>query len=291
MSGPTVETLLTRTPWLIAEIGCNHCGDPALAHRLTQICIDAGVDAVKGQLRDVYGSPDLYGKGRPYEGPASYGRTYLAHRQALELPLEVHRELRDRCMSQGVSYSVSVWDVPSALTWVKEAPDWVKVPSARMSDLNLLRTLRDQCVVFMSTGMHTEAEIEESESLVPDRLVLLHTTSAYPCAPKDVNLAAMVEMARYYCDTPVGISGHWTGASAIDVAATALGARVIERHVTLDRASKGTDHAASLEPAGIHRWVRDVRQYAIAYGEAGIRRDGVPACEEKARAKLMGGAL
>jgi len=292
LHGPSrmkASELLARKPWLVAEMGANHCGEVRKAEAIADMCCASGVDAVKGQMRDVFGSPHRYGMGRPYDGPNSFGATYLAHRQFLELGISVHRDLRARCESRGVSYSVSVWDRPSAEAWLAEGPEWVKVPSACMSDEDVLAPLREWGgTVIISTGMHTAAEIRSVvESFDRDRLVVLHCTSTYPCRAEDVHLAEMDRM-RGYGAPHIGVSGHWPGASAIDVQAATLGAEVIERHVTMDRTWKGTDHAASLEPEGVRRWVRDVRQVPVAYGRSGVREYGCLPCEESARRKLMG---
>lgn len=278
---------------LVAEIGANHQGDVNLAMRLARMCAEAGVDAVKGQLRDCFAEPPKHWATTPYEGPHSFGATYLAHRQRLELQPHQHEAiafaLRDPFES--THYGVSVWDVRSA-KYAAEAPwaTWLKVPSACLTDLDLVRVCAESGkVVVLSTGMSTLGEVECTVDHIAGwdadgRLILLHCTSAYPCANEDVHLRAMEELGDVY-SLPIGISGHWTGIQ-IDAAAVALGARLIERHVTLDRTMKGTDHAASLGPGGVRSWVRDVRAVEAAMGEAEIR---VLECEKGARAKLRSG--
>jgi N-acetylneuraminate synthase len=266
--------------YLIAEIGANHCGRMDIAKALIDMAADCEVDCVKGQMRDIEGHPEW--REKPYSGPHSYGSTYYEHRKALEFTVEQHVELRDYAALYGLDYTVSVWDVPSAEAWLATEPDWVKVPSACANDKAMLRVLADSAAkVILSTGMMAPVEIDEAVRIFVEPTLLV-CTSCYPCNNEDARLARIGAMREAYPGCKVGISGHWTGIQ-LDAAAVALGAEVIERHVTLDRTWKGTDHAASLEPGGVRKWVRDVR---IVERSIGTPELGVLPGELRPRAKL-----
>ncbi len=271
---------------LVAEIGANHQGVPEVAHRLVTMAARAGVDCCKGQMRDLAAHPEW--KAQPYVGPQSFGATYYEHRAALELPLDVHLNLRHAASAAGCDYGVSVWDARSARRVVESGGwTWVKIPSAALTDHELSRALCDSdLLVILSTGMSTEREVDDATGILDagaaGRYMLLLCTSAYPCANEDVHLSRLETLAEY--GVPVGVSGHWPGIQ-IDAAAVEAGARLIERHVTLDRTMRGTDHAASLGPRGVETWVRDVRAVEAARGTPGLR---VLPCEVAARAKLRG---
>jgi sialic acid synthase SpsE len=288
----TAEFLRPRGPLLIAEIGANHQGSGALAKQLIDLAIGAGVDVVKGQIRDVVtarsegGSYDPSWE-RPYESPHSHGATYAAHRRALELDFAEHRSLRRYTAISGAQYGVSVWDRMSAERWLRaEQPSWIKIPSACLPDRDMLAVIAATDVVaVVSTGMATPGEIEAVVDLwrdVPERLAILHCVSAYPQQVEDVHLRQLERLVGLYSPIPIGISGHWVGIQ-IDVIAATMGARIIERHITMDRTMRGSDHAASLGPDGVRRWVRDVRAVEIARGWP---RTGCYPCEAEARSKL-----
>jgi len=280
----TAHELIGSTCWVVAEIGCNHQGSPMVARSLVDMACECGVGAVKGQLRTLEGHPEWC---RAYDSPHAFGRTYAEHRQALELPLDVHEALRDQAAADGVDYSVSVWDEGAAKRWMKTEPAWVKVPSAALTDTATLDVLADSdAVVVLSRGMSTPEEIDAALKRLKrlDATILLHCTSTYPTANEDVHLRVLDTLRRWYHPIPIGISGHWRGIQ-IDAAAVALGARVIERHITLDRTMKGTDHAVSLERAGLEKLVRDVRAVEAAMGSGKVCVQG---CEQAVRAKLRG---
>jgi len=280
---------------LVAEIGCNHQGDPGIAERLVALAREVGATP-KGQIRDVWESPPEEWGRTPYGGPHAFGPTYLEHRRALELPVRVHREL----LRWHPTYSVSIWDLVSARAWLEPGdagptPSWVKLPSARLTDEPLLRycagwaAAGEGRVLVLSTGMSVEAEVVEAIATVQacgaySHLILLACTSAYPCEAGDVHLRRLDRLRALAPGVPVGVSGHWRGIQ-IDAAAVAMGARVIERHITLDRTMRGSDHAASLEPVGLRRWARDVGVVLDALGRPELR---VLDCEESARRKLRG---
>ena len=262
------------TPRVIAEVGCNHKGDLALAKRMIETAaVDCGADVVKFQKRTPREllSPAQFDA--PHPNPRnSYGATYGAHREALEFTLDAHRELRDHCGEFGVEYSTSVWDATSAREIAVLAPALVKVPSAtnlRFDVLDLLCGLYGG-EIHLSFGMTSHAEEERIVEFFEARgrakdLVLYACTSGYPVAFGDLCLFEIGRLRSFYGERvkAIGFSGHHLG-TAPDVAALALGAEWIERHFTLDRAWKGTDHAASLEPDDFRRLVRDLRDVSLA---------------------------
>lgn len=276
--------------FVVAEIGCNHMGDIDIAKRMIDIAHYCQVDAVKGQKRHI---PELLTEdeyNRPYDGPHSFGKTYGEHRMALELGIEDHKELADYAARLGMLYFISVWDVTSA----REALDhllspMIKVPSAKLTNNEMLDVIRESGkIVLLSTGMSTFDEIDAAVDRLKGAgsLYLLQCTSAYPVQFEDINLRAMTALKERYGDeiAGVGFSGHNLGV-AIDIGAVALGAQIVERHFTLDRTWKGVDHAASLEPTGLKKLVRDIRAFEKSLGEPEKK---VLPCEMETRKKLRG---
>lgn len=262
------------SPRVIAEIGCNHAGDLALAKRMISIAAHfCEVDAVKFQKRDnrVLFSEEEFN--RPHPNPMhSFGRTYGEHRELLEFTVDEHAELKEHCDNEGVVYSTSVWDVPSAQQIARLAPEFIKVPSATNLNLGVLATLCDDFggEIHISLGMTTRAEEQRIVEFLSERgragdVVLYACTSGYPVPFDQLALLEIQRLRREYGEVvkEIGFSGHHLGIAA-DVAALALGARTIERHFTLDRTAKGTDHAASLEPDGLRKLKRDTANVAQA---------------------------
>ena len=257
-----------QTPQVIAEIGCNHKGEFEIAKELIQLAKDVGATVAKFQKRtpkellteEQYNAPHPV----PYN---SYGNTYGAHREFLELSQEQHRELKAFAESIGITWSTSVWDVTSAREMIALEPDFLKVPSACNNHFEMLRVLRDeyQGEVHASTGMTTKEEEEalvsffEQTDQAKGRLVLYNCTSGYPVPFEDICLLDIRRLQQTFSNRvkSIGFSGHHLGI-AVDVAAYTLGASWIERHFTKDRTWKGTDHAASLEPSGLGKLVRDL---------------------------------
>ncbi len=195
----------------------------------------------------------------------SYGDTYGAHREFLEFDLEQHRQLQAWCVEYGIEYSTSVWDLSSAMEICELKPSLIKIPSACNLNRQLLEYLCDNFAgeIHLSFGMTTKSEEEEIVSLFESKgrnmdLVLYNCTSGYPVPFEDICLLEICRMREMYSSRvkAIGFSGHHLGI-AIDSAAVALGAEWVERHYTLDRTWKGTDHAASLEPDGVRKLVRD----------------------------------
>ncbi len=258
-----------KCPKIIAEIGCNHKGDMLIAKELIQIAATyCKADVVKFQKRC---NRELLSKDEfdaPHPNPVnSYGATYGEHREFLEFTLEQHRELQEYCSECGIEYSTSVWDVTSAKEICSLHPKLIKVPSACNLNKAMLGYLCDEFKgeIHLSLGMTTRTEIEQIVSFFEERgrnrdLVLYNCTSGYPVPFDDVCLLELSWLREMYADRVggIGFSGHHLGI-AVDSAAVALGAEWIERHFTLDRTWKGTDHAASLEPDGVRKLVRDCK--------------------------------
>ena len=261
-------------PRVVAEIGCNHKGDMAIAREMIETAARfCKADFVKFQKRCNRELLTPAEFDAPHPNPAnSYGATYGAHREFLEFDQDQHRQLMRWCEEFGIGYSTSVWDLTSAREMAVLAPPMLKVPSACNLHFELLDFLaRDYAgEIHISMGMTTPEEQEEIvtrlEGLgVQGRTVLYACTSGYPVPFDQVCLLEVVRLKELYAARvkDIGFSGHHLGI-AVDVAAVTLGANWIERHFTLDRTWKGTDHPASLEPDGLRKLVRDVRAVATA---------------------------
>ncbi|SHI59266.1 N-acetylneuraminate synthase family protein [Algibacter luteus] len=257
-----------KKPYIIAEIGCNHKGDMEIAKELIKVAkIFCNVDAVKFQKRNNKEllTEDQYNQ--PHPNPAnSYGDTYGEHREYLEFDVNQHQELKAYCDEIGITYSTSVWDLTSAKEISSLNPEFIKIPSACNNNIPMLEWLCDNYKgeLHISTGMTTKNEIEDLVNLFKRKnrnkdLVLYNCTSGYPVPFEDVCLLDINVLIDKYKDDVkhIGFSGHHLGI-AVDVAAFTLGANIIERHYTIDRTWKGTDHAASLEPMGLRKLSRDV---------------------------------
>ena len=280
-------------PKVVAEIGCNHKGDIEIAKELIDIAKFCGADYAKFQKRN---SKELL-TAEQYKTPHpnqmhAYGETYGAHREFLELNVEQHAELKTYCEEKKIGYATSVWDVTSAREIISLQPDYIKVPSACNNNFELLKVLRDEYSggIHVSFGMTTQAEeasvvtfFEENNS-AKERLVIYSCTSGYPVAFEDVNL---LEINRLYASfgekvSEIAFSGHHLGI-AIDNAAYTLGAKWVERHFTKDRTWKGTDHAASLEPEGLRKLVRDLN---ASYNSLNYKKQEILEVEKVQREKL-----
>ncbi|MGB5666426.1 MAG: N-acetylneuraminate synthase family protein [Maribacter sp.] len=271
-----------KEPYIIAEIGCNHKGDMKIAKEMIYMAkIFGNADAVKFQKRN---NKELL-TGEQYEAPHpnpanSYGNTYGAHREFLEFDVTQHQELKNYCEEVGITYSASVWETISAKEIASLNPDFIKIPSACNNNFKMLGWLCENYMgeIHISTGMTTKDEIESIVDFFSkhDRnkdLVVYNCTSGYPVPFKDICLLDILKLKEKYGDKvkSIGFSGHHLGI-AIDIAAYTLGAHIIERHFTLDRTWKGTDHAASLEPMGLRKLCRDLRatHRALTYKQKDI---------------------
>jgi N-acetylneuraminate synthase len=255
--------------YLIAEIGINHNGDIDLAKKLISVAVGAGCDAVKFQKRTidvVYSAEEL---AKPRESP--FGTTNGDLKRGLEFEFEEYQEIDRYCREVKIDWFASCWDEASVDVIAHFSVPCFKIASASLTDDNLLRHTRAVGKpIILSTGMSTIEEVDHAvEVLGKKDLILLHACSTYPAYYEELNLR-VIDLLRERYGTPVGYSGHETGLPS-SVAAAVMGACVIERHVTLDRSMWGSDHAASLEPNGITRLVRDVRLIEKSMGD-GVKR-------------------
>lgn len=255
--------------FVVAEIGINHNGDLDLARQLIDAAAKAGCDAVKFQKRtvDVVYSPEELAM--PRENP--FGATNGDLKRGLELGESEYRAIDEHCRSRQIMWLASCWDEASVDFIERFAPPCYKIASASLTDDDLLRHHKRQGrPIILSTGMSSLEEIDHAvEILGKVDLVLLHCTSTYPAKVGELNLRAIASLSERY-DLPVGYSGHEVGL-ATTVAAATLGAVMIERHITLDRSMWGSDQAASVEPQGFARIVRDVRAIEEAAGD-GVKK-------------------
>ena len=278
---------------VIAEIGCNHKGDMEIAKELIKIAkIFCNADVVKFQKRNNRELLTEEQYNAPHPNPANaYGDTYGAHREFLEFNVDQHAELKKFCEDLNIVYSTSVWDLTSAKEIASLKPQLIKIPSACNNNYAMLGWLCDnfEGEVHVSTGMTTKDEIGDLVDFFITKgknknLVIYNCTSRYPVPFEDVCLLDILTLTEKYGDKvkAIGFSGHHLGI-AVDMAALTLGAEWIERHYTLDRTWKGTDHAASLEPDGLRRLVRDLHAVSKALT---YKSKDVLDIEEVQRAKL-----
>ncbi len=255
-------------PTVIAEVGCNHRGDMEIAKELIKTAaIYCKADAVKFQKRCNRELLTREQYNAPHPNPMhSYGKTYGEHREFLEFIIDQHKELKEYCEQMNIVYSTSVWDLTSAKEVAGLHPAYIKIPSACNNHFRMLDWLCEnyEGEIQISFGMTTHAEEEKIVRLFEDKgrsrdLTVYVCTSGYPVPFEDVCLLEINRVKDTYGERvkQIGFSGHHLGI-AVDVAAYTLGASVIERHYTLDRTWKGTDHAASLEPEGIRKLKRDL---------------------------------
>lgn len=271
--------------YVIGEIGLNHNGDVDIAKKLIDVAAEAGAQAVKFQKRTPLISTPEHMRSVMRETP--WGTmTYLDYRYRVEFNREQYVEIGDYANLRGLDWFASPWDVPS-LEFLEDLNVVAhKVASASVTDMELLRAMAATGKpVILSTGMSTLEQIDAAVSVFdPEQLILLHATSTYPLEPEEANLRMITSLGDRYPGIPVGYSGHERGLQ-ISVAAVALGAVAVERHITLDRTMWGSDQAASLEPAGLEHLIRDIRIIEDALGD-GVKRiypGEVPAMEKLRR--------
>lgn len=268
--------------YIIAEIGINHNGDVDVAKKLIEAAYDSGVDAVKFQKR----TPEIcvpdHQKDQMRETPWGY-ISYLDYRYKVEFGQEEYQQIDAYCKSLGIDWLASAWDIPSLKFIDAFDPPAHKVPSAMLTDHELLREIKDTGrPVILSTGMSTIDEIKAAVKILNmDNLLICHTTSSYPCPPEELNLKMIPTLKSLY-PCPIGYSGHEVGLvpSAL---AVAMGACLVERHVTLDRAMWGSDQAASVEPQGVRTLVKYIRVTEKALGDG---EKHVYESEQSSRSKL-----
>ncbi len=256
--------------YIIAEIGINHNGSVDIAKKLIDWAAIAGCDAVKFQKRtpELCVPKDQWDK----ERNTPWGKmSYIDYKRKTEFGKEEFEIIDRYCKQKGIDWFASAWDEPSIDFLEQFDPVMYKFASASLTDFDLIkRALATGRPIMLSTGMSTENEIEEAINLTgTEDVMIAHSTSAYPCHPSELNLRMVTTLQAKY-DTPVGYSGHETGL-APTLAAVSLGARFVERHVTLDRAMWGSDHAASVEPQGVVKLVRDIRDIEKSLGD-GVKK-------------------
>lgn len=252
---------------IIAEVGINHSGSLGTAIDLIDMAVDCGCDLIKFQKRTPeLAIPDSQ-KNKLKETP--WGEmTYLEYKQKLEFDRNQYSEIRRYCGYKRIPWFVSCWDIPSVDFIMDTCFDvpYIKIPSACLTNDELLKYIMQAGKpIILSTGMSTLKEIDHAVDVLHNKQILMHCTSSYPCRPEELNLQVIPALKeRYGCK--VGYSGHEVGLSTT-VAAVALGAEMIERHITLDRSMWGTDQAASVEPQGLRKLVKDIRTLEKALGD------------------------
>ncbi|KZE89929.1 N-acetylneuraminate synthase family protein [Microbacterium sp. TNHR37B] len=257
--------------YVIAEIGLNHNGDVEIAKQLIDVARRAGADAVKFQKRTPEIATPAHMRDVPRDTP--WGTmSYLEYRYRVEFNREQYVEIGDYATMSGLDWFASPWDVPSVHFLEDLGVVAHKVASASLTDGEMLEALRATGKpIILSTGMSTLEQIDRAVQILgTDNLILLHATSTYPMEAEEANLRVIPALRERYAGVPVGYSGHERGLQ-ISLAAVALGAVAVERHITLDRTMWGSDHSASLEPAGLEHLVRDIRVIEEALGD-GVKR-------------------
>ena len=287
MGDKKMDETQNQRPKVVAEIGCNHKGEMSIAYDLIEAAKNSGAEVAKFQKR---ANTELLTEEQynaPHPNPNnSYGKTYGEHREFLEFDLSQHLLLKNRCDDVGIEYSTSVWDVTSAEELITIDPNFLKVPSACNTHFEMLEVLRDQYrgEIHLSLGMTDLKEEDQiieffSENSQSHRLTLYSCTSGYPVPANDICLLEITRLKDKYSNkvNAIGFSGHHTD-TAIDLASVPLGVDWIERHFTLDKGWKGTDHSASLEPSGLKRLIQDLDlvSAALTYKEAEILEIEIP---------------
>jgi N-acetylneuraminate synthase len=257
--------------YIIAEIGINHNGDLDIAKQMIDAAVHAGVDAVKFQKRTPDIATPLDQQTQMRETPWGY-ITYLEYRHKVEFNEEQYREIDRYCREKRIAWMVSIWDQPSVDFMEKFDTPAYKIPSASLTDFGLIRKARATGKpLILSSGMSTMEQIHQGVKMAGEKdLVLMHCTSTYPCEPEELNLKMVETLRHEFPSIPIGYSGHEVGLVPSSVA-VALGACMVERHLTLDRAMWGSDQAASVEPGGFERLVKYIRVTEAALGD-GVKK-------------------
>jgi len=260
--------------FVIAEIGHNHMGSLDTCKEMFRVAKECGADAVKLQKRD---NKSLYAKSlydQVYDNPNSYGATYGAHREALEFGLQEYTELKHYAKDLGITFFATAFDFVSARFLAELDMPLYKIASADLKNLPLLRCVASlQRPIILSTGGGLMDDIRravDTIGAINPQIAILQCTAAYPCDFGELNLRVIDTLRSEFPHNVVGLSDHDNGI-AMSVAAYVLGARIIEKHFTLNRANRGTDHAFSLEPVGLRKMVRDLHRTRVALGD-GVKR-------------------
>jgi 3-deoxy-D-glycero-D-galacto-nononate 9-phosphate synthase len=270
--------------FIIGEIGQNHNGSVDIAKLLVDLVVRPvhedlfgldlkPMDAIKLTKRDLSEELSASQMRKPYNSPNSFGRTYGEHRQFLELTDEEHFEVYKHAKSYNLKFVETIC-AKGALSLLKLfTPDFIKIASRDLTNLPLLEAIADTGLpVIMSTGMAGKKELDNAVSAISkkhDKISILHCVSEYPAQPKNVNLKTITWLIENYPDYKIGYSDHTVGISA-PVAAVAMGATIIEKHITIDRNMKGTDQSGSLGPEGVFRMIRDIRLTELSLGKKEI---------------------
>jgi len=254
--------------FIIAEIGINHNGDIEIAKKLVELAKSAGCDAVKFQKRTV---EKVYSKSvldSPRESP--WGKTTRDQKLGLEFGKKEYDEINQHCLLYGIDWFASAWDIDSQLFLRQYDLKYNKIASAMLTNIELLETVAQEGKhTFISTGMSTMEEIKNAVDIFKKSncsFELMHTNSSYPMKIEEANLMC-IPMLKKEFDCNVGYSGHEVSAYRVSLIAASLGATSIERHITLDRTMYGSDQAASLEPPGLKRMIKDVRSVESVLGD------------------------
>lgn len=257
--------------FVVAEIGINHNGDLDVAKDLIHAAKNAGVDAVKFQKRTPELCTPLDQRNQMRETPWGY-ITYFEYRQKVEFGEKEYLEIDQLCKEIGITWFASVWDEEAVNFMEKFNAVCYKLPSASLTDHGLLRKVRTTGKpILLSTGMSTIDEIDKAVAVSGlDNLLICHSTSAYPCDPQELNLRMVETLRKKFPTCPIGYSGHEVGLIT-SVVAVVLGACLVERHFTLDRAMWGSDQSASVEPTGFQRLVKYIRVTEESLGD-GVKK-------------------
>ncbi len=287
--------------YIIGEIGQNHNGSVDLAKLMVEIAarpvIDklfnrnlAPLDAVKLTKRDLNEELSASAMQRPYDSPHSFGKTYGEHRAFLELSDEEHFEVYKLAKEKGLDFIETLTSKGTLSLLKLFTPDRLKVASRDLTNLPLLEAMAETKIpIILSTGMGGKKEIDEALEIITkhhDRISILHCLSEYPAKYENINLRSITYLQEHYPQYTIGYSDHSIGI-AVPVAAVAMGAKIIEKHITIDRQLKGTDHAGSLGIDGLWRMVRDIRNIELALGEKKIFiSDAVASAKKKLERSL-----
>ena len=257
--------------YIIAEIGINHNGDMNNVFKLIDIASEAGCNAVKFQKR----TPELAVPQSEWDmkRETPWGEmSYIDYKRKIELSIPQYKEIDSYCKEKKITWFASCWDEQSVEQLAEINISCFKIASASLTDFKTISTmLKYDIPIIMSTGMSTFTEIKESVSIFKNRTIgLLHATSSYPCPPEELNLNMIKTLSDEFPNHIIGYSGHETGLSTTSVA-VAFGAKIVERHITLDRAMWGTDQSASLAPGGLRSLVGHIRTIEKSLGN-GIKK-------------------
>lgn len=273
--------------YIIAEIGINHNGSLENAFKLIDLAKESGCDAVKFQKR----TPELAVPKDQWniKRQTPWGEmTYIDYKNKIEFTLEEYKEIDSYCKKNNITWFASCWDQEAIKEMVSIDIKCFKIASASLTDHDLIKEMLSYNLpIILSTGMSTEKEIDETIQIIDSRQIgLLHATSSYPCPPEELNLKMIKTLKTNYPQHIIGYSGHETGLPTTSVA-VAFGAKIIERHITLDRAMWGTDHSASLGPVGLRSLVGHIRtiEKSIGDGVKKVYESEIPIKEKLRRAK------